>query len=100
LNELKMEIDAAIAQKVVALLTYQLEARRQVDPIDADNAVARLEEKMRRLPGPAPLIKRDLERRGHKTPVGSWTWDTALRDLMKNRKVVFDQKKNLYTLKK
>lgn len=72
-NELKTEIDAGISQKVVALLAYQLEARRQADPIDADNAVARLEEKVRRLLGPAPLGKRDLERRGHKTRVGSWT---------------------------
>lgn len=99
-NELKAEIDAGIAQKVVALLTYQLEARRQADPIDADNAVARLEEKIRRLLGPAPLGKRELERRGHKTRVGSWTWNAALQGLMRNREVFFDRKTNLYTLKK
>jgi hypothetical protein len=99
-NELKPEIDAGIAQKVVALLTYQLEARRQADPIDADNAVARLEEKMRRLLGSAPLGKRELERRGHKTRVGSWTWNAALQGLTRNGEVVFDRKTNLYTLKK
>jgi hypothetical protein len=99
-NELKSEIDAGTAQKVVALLTYQLEARRQADPIDADNAVARLEERIRRLLGPAPLGKRELERRGHKTRVGSWTWDVALRGMIKGGEVVFDQKTNLYHLSK
>jgi hypothetical protein len=99
-NERKSEIDAAIAQKVVALLTYQLEARRQADPIDADNAVARLEERMRRLLGPAPLGKRELERRGHKTRVGSWSWDAALQGLIRNREVFFDRKTGLYHLNK
>jgi hypothetical protein len=99
-NELKLEIDPGIAQKVVALLTYQLEARRQADPIDADNAVARVEEKMRRLLGPAPLGKRELERRGHKTRVGTWTWNAALQNLIRNREVIFDQKANLYSLGK
>ncbi len=99
-NDLKPEIDAVIAQKVVALLIYQLEARRQADPIDADNAVARLEEKIRRLLRPASLGKRELERRGHKTRVGSWSWNTALQGLTRNGEVSFDGKTGLYHLNK
>ena len=41
LNELKDRVTSDIASKVVALLRYELEARRQADPIEADNEIGR-----------------------------------------------------------
>ena len=40
MNESLNVVTPEIANKVVALLNYQLAARREVDPIDADNAIA------------------------------------------------------------
>jgi hypothetical protein len=81
LNEMKDTITREIAEKSVALLEYQLAARRFADPIDADNALAKLEEKIRRLLGNGPMLKRDLEKHAHKNRVGSSLWNMAIRNL-------------------
>jgi hypothetical protein len=80
-NEMQNLITPEIAQKTVALLNYQLVARKFADPIDADTAVARLEERIRRLLSGGPLFKRDLERRVNKARVGIWAWDQAIKNL-------------------
>jgi hypothetical protein len=98
-NERKAEVDADIASKVVALLNYQLEARRQADPIDADNAIAKTEERIRRTIGAGAISKRDLERRGHKNRVGSWVWTSAVANLIRGNEIYFERKTNIYTLK-
>jgi hypothetical protein len=69
-NERQKEVTPEIAEKTVALLNYQLAARRFADPIDADNAIARLEERIRRALENCPLSKRDLARHCHKERVG------------------------------
>ena len=72
-----------LLHKVVALLNYQLAARREVDPIDADNDIARLEERIRRSLKNGPLSKRDLERKCNKNRVGNWLWNMAILNLQK-----------------
>jgi hypothetical protein len=44
----KSAIDEEIMGAVLALLHYQLDARRECDPVDAENTIAGLEEKIRR----------------------------------------------------
>jgi hypothetical protein len=80
-NEIKASITPEIAEKTVALLNYQLAARKYADPIDADNAIARLEERIRRLLINGPMQKRDLEKQAHKDRVGSSLWNMAIRNL-------------------
>ena len=80
-NELKTRIDLDIVLKTVALLDYQLEARKFADPVDADNKMAGLEETIRRLLAKGPMSKRDLEKYGNKGRCGIWFWDTALKNL-------------------
>jgi len=63
------------------LLTYQLAARKFADPIDADNAIARLEERIRRLLRNGLMLKRDLEKQAHKDRVGSSLWNMAIKNL-------------------
>lgn len=97
-NETQTIITPEIAERTVALLNYQLAARKFADPIDADNAIARLEERIRRLLGPDPIHKRDLERRGSKNRVGIWAWNTAINNLLRSREVIFDWKSKTYSL--
>lgn len=80
-NEMKNRITPDIAEKTVALLNYQLRARLFADPIDADNTIARVEEKMRRILATGSRSKSDLEKYGHKKRVGNWIWKMALRNL-------------------
>jgi len=44
----KHEVDAEVMRATIALLDWQLEVRRDCDPVDAENQIARLEEKIRR----------------------------------------------------
>lgn len=50
-NELKTEVDEDIVQKAITLCDWQLWARKFYTPIDADNKVAHMEEKIRRIIG-------------------------------------------------
>ncbi len=80
-NELKETITPDIVQRVITLLDYQLKARKFCDPVDADSMIAGLEETIRRLLANGPMRKRDLEKYGHKSRVGVWAWEMALKNL-------------------
>jgi hypothetical protein len=95
-NEMKDSITPEIAERTVALLNYQLAARKFADPVDADNAIARVEEKIRWLLANGPVGKRDLEKYGHKHRVGIWHWDAAIKNL--RREISFDEKTKFYRL--
>lgn len=61
INSLKPKVDEETVQKILMLCNWQLEIRRLHDPIDADNEVARMEEKIRRvLIARGPLTNREL----------------------------------------
>ena len=70
----RWEVDADVATRVVALLRYQSEVRREVDPVDAESLIAAVEEKIRRALARGPLKGRDLKRRVHFERVGIWVW--------------------------
>jgi hypothetical protein len=72
------------------LLNYELAVRRLYDPIDADNAIARLEESIRRvLSTYGPLTERDLKRRVAYQRAGVWVFNQALDNLLRSREVRF-----------
>jgi hypothetical protein len=97
-NEMKDSITPEIAERTVALLNYQLAARKFADPIDADNAIARVEEKIRRLCASGPVGKRDLEKHGHKHRAGIWCWEAAIKNLRGGGEISFDEKRKIYRL--
>ena len=97
-NEMKDSITPEIAEQTVALLNYQLAARKFADPVDADNAIARVEEKIRRLLTNGPVGKRDLEKHGHKHRVGIWHWGAAIKNLRGSGEIGFDEKSKIYRL--
>ncbi len=76
-----IQIGVDVVKAVLALCDYQLEARRECDPVDAENAVARCEEVIRRRVKKEPRALRELKRACHVERVGIWVFNTAMQHL-------------------
>jgi hypothetical protein len=84
------KITKETALAVRDLLNYELTVRRLCDPIDADNAIARLEESIRRvLATYGPLTERELKQRVNYRRAGVWVFNQALDNLLKSGEVRF-----------
>ena len=84
----KKEIDEDTVSKIIALCDWQLGVRRLYDPVDAENAVARMEEKIRRqLRAKGPLPQRALQQFTNAGRSGLWTFTTALANLRKAEEI-------------
>lgn len=92
-NDLKTEIDEETVKKAIALCDWQYKVRRRYDPIDADNAMAKLEEKIRRVLQTGPKTNRDLKKAVNAHRCGVWMFDTAILNLMKAGQVSMKVKK-------
>ena len=80
----KEQIDLETVRTVTAILDYELRVRTLLDPIDADNTISKLEEKIRRaLTAKGPLSKRDLRRDTHADRAGIWAFEAALNNLLR-----------------
>ncbi len=97
-NDQKNVIDEDIIQKVIKLMNWQLRVRRLHDPIDADNVLAKLEEKIRRTLELGPMKDRKLKQNINANRVGLWFYETATRNLQKANEIIFDKKSRLWTL--
>jgi hypothetical protein len=91
-------VDEEIASAVVSLLRYQLDVRRECDPVDADNATAEMEEKIRRALARGPLGKRDLCRKVHYNRSGIWVFNQAVANLGDMGELNYDAKTQIFTL--
>lgn len=96
-NEKRAEIDADIIKKITDLMDWQLRVRRLHDPIDADNKIARMEEKIRRILGCRDAVKeakseRDIKRYAHVDKTGLWIFETAKNNLIRAQEIGFDPK--------
>ncbi len=81
------------------ILEYELAVRRLYDPIDADTAIARVEESIRRvLATYGPMRERDLKLRVNYRRVGVWVYTQALANLLKSGEVRFSSDKKLLGL--
>jgi len=98
-NAEKNEVDEAITQDVIDLMNWQLQARRLHDPIDADSAIAKIEEKIRRTLTTGPRADRDLKRTLHYNRIGTWVFSNAIRNLTNSNEIIFDKKANTWGLK-
>ena len=98
-NEGKTEIDYDIVEKTIAILTWQLEVRRELDPIDAENNIAKLEQSIKKqLTKHGECSKRHLQQYCNAKRYGIWFFDTALKNLLRDNEVTFDAKNNLYRI--
>ena len=98
-NAGKSEVDEFVIQDVIDLMAWQLQARRLHDPIDADSAVAKVEEKIRRVLSAGPRSDRDLKRAVHYNRIGTWVFSNAMRNLTNGGEIQFDKKANAWGLK-
>jgi hypothetical protein len=81
-NDLKPEVDVETVNQVIALCDHQYHVRQLHDPVDADNEVAKLEEKIRRvLKATGGLGERELKRRLHVSQKGLWFYSMAKKNL-------------------
>ncbi len=93
----KDAVDEEITTAVLALLKYQLDARRECDPVDAENTIAILEERIRRALARGRLSGRELRRRLHPERVGIWMWNTAIENLLHgSRELKWDRRTDMY----
>lgn len=92
------EITEEIVEDTLKLVNWQYQVRRLLDPIDADNEMAKVEARIRRelLKGPRNI--RDLQRNTHAYRVGVWLWKTALSNLRDNDEIAYDAHNKTYFL--
>ncbi|UCE74985.1 MAG: hypothetical protein JSV56_04575 [Methanomassiliicoccales archaeon] len=100
LNDLKTEVDLDIVQRVTEIMDWQIKVREQLDPIDADNIVAKLEEKIRRGLQLGPLKDRDLKRLTNAKRAGLWAYEKAVNNLQsgKSPEIKYDGKKKIWEI--
>jgi hypothetical protein len=94
----KTIVDEETAEAVIALLRYQLDIRRECDPVDAENNIAMMEEKIRRALARGAVKGRELKRRVNYQRFGLWVWNTAVTNLITAGEVERDPKADLYWL--
>ena len=87
----KNEIDADTIDTLLAVLDYEIKIRKLTDPIDADDRIARLEQKILRVLGVKErLSRRDLQRLTNARRDGLWAFDKAVSHLMQERYIRLD----------
>lgn len=96
MNEMKSEITFEVMEKVIALLDYQLSARKHADPIDADNRVAKLEMMIRRRLDAGSMDDRTLKRSCNYDKYGIWIFKQALKNLHEAGEIAFDKEKKTW----
>lgn len=92
-------VDEQIAVAAVELLDYQLAVRRESDPVDAENAIAALEEKIRRALARGAVTGRELKRKVNYQRTGVWAWSTAIANLIGAQEIAVDRAQDAYFLR-
>jgi len=98
INEGRDWITADVVSRVVDLLRWQLDIRRELSPIDAEGVIARMEESIRRVLSRGPLPKRELQRRTNYQRAGLFTWNAAIQNLSRAKEIFFESKNQIYRL--
>ncbi len=98
INDGKIEVDLETVERVITILKWEYETRRLVDPIDADNRIAQMEERLRRVlsNGRQGMALRDLQRTVNYNRYGLFVFNAALRNLLKSKEAKFDPKSRRY----
>jgi len=92
-------IDEAVMDIVLSILDYEITIRRLTDPIDADDRIARLEQKITRtLKARGPLTRRDLIRHTNARRDGLWAFDKAISHLTRERYIRLNTTTALHSL--
>jgi hypothetical protein len=96
-NEAKSHVDVETVQKVIQLSNWQLQTRKLHDPIDCDNNIAKMEEKIRRnLRSKGPLPEWRLKQAVSANRDGLFVFNNALKNLQRAREVQWDKSTRCY----
>jgi hypothetical protein len=95
-NELKTEVDMDTVKQALAICDWQLEVRQVHDPIDADNATAKMEEKIRRVLGRGPRTDRELKQYVHAKKAGLWVYGRAKKNLLNANEIQWNKRTKRY----
>ena len=95
----KEYIDREVIEAVIALCHWEFKVREEVMPVDAENRIAQMEEKIRRtLRNRGPMKERDLKRFINANRAGLWVYDAAKSNLLHAREVAFDPRRRVFVL--
>ena len=98
INELKREVDEDTVRKVITLCDWQLEVRKTHDPIDADNKIAKMEERIRRQLRKGQKKEYRLKQNVNVKRYGLWFFTTALKNLERGNEITFIKKSKKWKL--
>lgn len=90
-NDQLPEVDEAIVNKAILLCNNQHDVRRRYDPVDADNEVAAMEVRIRRVVEAGPASTRDIKNKVNYRRKGVWVFQTALTNLLKMGEIENDK---------
>lgn len=84
-NDRRETIEADIVRDAIDLVEWQLQMRRLHDPIEAEGAVARMEQKViRQLEARGIMTQRQLIRHTNADKSGLWAFDAATNNLIEH----------------
>jgi hypothetical protein len=95
---LQNTVDLDTAERVIQLMDWQLRVRKIYSPIDADNKVAQVEERIRRNLTVRPLNDRELKRYIHAERCGFYIFNSAKTNLLKGKEIYLDKTTQKYHL--
>jgi len=97
-NNRKNLVDTEVVKQAIALCDWQLEVRRIHDPIDADNNVAKMEEKIRRVLSKKSRTDRELKQYTNARQAGLWFFDTAKKNLQRSQELRWNKKERVWEI--
>jgi hypothetical protein len=88
----KEVVDIETVEVVCSILGYEFGIRVLTDPIDADNQIAKVEQKIRRtISARGPLSKRDLVRFSNASREGAWAFERAISAMKSTGEVISEK---------
>lgn len=105
-NSMAEIIDETIVNNAIELMDWEFEMRQLHDPIDADNTIAKMEEKIRRALSRRnketgkiiPLTDRQLKQVTNANRAGLYFYGLGLKNLQKAEEIAFNGKERLWNL--
>ncbi|MBU4449595.1 MAG: DUF3987 domain-containing protein [Proteobacteria bacterium] len=94
-----VEIDKKIVTDAISLANWQHKVRQLYDPLDADNEMARVESRIRRVLSTGAKTLRELQQATNARRTGLWIWKSALENLRLNEEVTYDPSGKRYTVR-
>jgi hypothetical protein len=95
----KTEIDTDVIKAAIEIAKWQLAVRDEVMPVEADNAIAAMEQRIKRvLQARGPQRVRELKKLVNAHRAGLWVFEAALKNLMSANEVRYEPRNRVYAV--